>query len=210
MSRGSPELTKARKEEIINAFEELFFTMSYRDISMREIEQKITMTRSSIYNYFKTKEEIFLGMSQREYQRWGESLKKVLSHETMTVSEFADAIGKSFDNQPNFFRVVSWNHTEIEENSRPERITEIQQTAYETFGIFMACIDKFFPSMNETQKKNFQTLFFTFLYGIDSYITVPPKQVETLKNAHLPYDNLTPYDAIYKFITTFLNKDVSE
>ena len=69
MSRGSPELTKARKEEIINAFEELFFTMSYRDISMREIEQKITMTRSSIYNYFKTKEEIFLGMSQREYQR---------------------------------------------------------------------------------------------------------------------------------------------
>ena len=50
MSRGSPELTKARKEEIINAFEELFFTMSYRDISMREIEQKITMTRSSIYN----------------------------------------------------------------------------------------------------------------------------------------------------------------
>ena len=80
MSRGSPELTKARKEEIINAFEELFFTMSYRDISMREIEQKITMTRSSIYNYFKTKEEIFLGMSQREYQRWGESLKKVLSH----------------------------------------------------------------------------------------------------------------------------------
>ena len=42
MSRGSPELTKARKEEIINAFEELFFTMSYRDISMREIEQKIT------------------------------------------------------------------------------------------------------------------------------------------------------------------------
>ena len=68
----------------------------------------------------------------------------------------------------------------------------------------------FFPSMNETQKKNFQTLFFTFLYGIDSYITVPPKQVETLKNAHLPYDNLTPYDAIYKFITTFLNKEVSE
>ena len=53
MSRGSPELTKARKEEIINAFEELFFTMSYRDISMREIEQKITMTRSSIYDFFR-------------------------------------------------------------------------------------------------------------------------------------------------------------
>lgn len=40
MSRGSEKLTNSRKNEIINAFEELYQTMSFRNISMREIGEK--------------------------------------------------------------------------------------------------------------------------------------------------------------------------
>ena len=37
MPRGSPELTAARKEEIINACEQLYQKMSFKEITLKEI-----------------------------------------------------------------------------------------------------------------------------------------------------------------------------
>ena len=55
MPKGSPELTNARKEEIIAACRKLYETMSFKDITLREIGQQTSFTRTSIYNYFETK-----------------------------------------------------------------------------------------------------------------------------------------------------------
>ena len=74
MPRGSEELTNARKEEIINACASLYETMSFRDITIRDIGEKTSFTRTSIYNYFQTKEEIFLALLKREHEMWSGSL----------------------------------------------------------------------------------------------------------------------------------------
>ena len=37
MSKGSPQLTNAHKEEIINACEKLYQTMSFKEITLKEI-----------------------------------------------------------------------------------------------------------------------------------------------------------------------------
>ncbi len=52
MSRGSPKLTAARKEEIIAACAKLYETMSFREITIKEIGAATSFTRTSIYNYF--------------------------------------------------------------------------------------------------------------------------------------------------------------
>ena len=54
MPKGSPELTNARKEEIINACEALYKTESFKDITIKEIGGITSFTRTSIYNYFQT------------------------------------------------------------------------------------------------------------------------------------------------------------
>ena len=56
MPKGSIELTNARKEEIINACEKLYKTMSFKEITMKEIANATSFTRTSIYNYFQTKD----------------------------------------------------------------------------------------------------------------------------------------------------------
>ena len=68
MPKGSEELTHARKEEIIDACAALYETMGFRDITIRDIGAKTSFTRTSIYNYFQTKEEIFLALLQREHE----------------------------------------------------------------------------------------------------------------------------------------------
>ena len=60
MPRGSEELTNARKAEIVNACAVLYETRSFKEITLKEIGEKTSFTRTSIYNYFQTKEEIWL------------------------------------------------------------------------------------------------------------------------------------------------------
>lgn len=76
MPKGSEKLTNARKEEIIQACAVLYETKSFKDITIRDIGEKTSFTRTSIYNYFQTKEEIFLALLQREHEAWVADLKK--------------------------------------------------------------------------------------------------------------------------------------
>ncbi len=65
MPKGSPERTAARKEEIINACEKLYQAMSFKDITLKEIGNATSFSRPTIYNYYQTKEEIFLALFER-------------------------------------------------------------------------------------------------------------------------------------------------
>ena len=47
MPKGSPELTNARKEEIIAACRKLYETMSFKEITLKEIGQQTSFTRTS-------------------------------------------------------------------------------------------------------------------------------------------------------------------
>ena len=58
MPKGSEELTNSRKEEIVNACAQLYETVPFKEITLREIGSKTSFTRTSTYNYFHTKEEI--------------------------------------------------------------------------------------------------------------------------------------------------------
>ena len=85
MSRGSPALTAARKEEIIEACARLYETMSFKEITIKEIGAATSFTRTSIYNYFETKEEIFLALLQREYELWVGTMNAVMRKPTSSM-----------------------------------------------------------------------------------------------------------------------------
>lgn len=70
MPRVSAHYLQERREEIIAACARLYETMSFKDITIKEIGKATSFTRTSIYNYFRTKEEIFLALMQREYEAW--------------------------------------------------------------------------------------------------------------------------------------------
>ena len=85
MPKGSQELTNSRKDEIISACEKLYRTMNFKDITLGDISRETSFSRPSIYNYFQTKEEIFLALMQREYDLWNADLRAVLSEDRKSV-----------------------------------------------------------------------------------------------------------------------------
>ena len=111
MPRRSKARTSARKEEIIHACAALYETMSFKAITLKEISEYTSFSRPSIYNYFQTKEEIFLALFQREYELFAAELDALLSGfeksvlalylEGLSFSEMARRLGrpvKSVDN----------------------------------------------------------------------------------------------------------------
>jgi AcrR family transcriptional regulator len=95
MLRDYEKRIKAREEEIVNACEKLYQTMSFKEITMKEIGSITSFTRTSIYNYFQTKEEIFLALIEREYNLWIAELKELMErHTALDKEEFASKLEK--------------------------------------------------------------------------------------------------------------------
>ena len=205
MPKGSEELTAARKEEIITACAELYKTMSFKEITIKEIGNATTFTRTSIYNYFQTKEEIFLALLQREYELWVQSLKQIQSgYESMTREEFADALAHSLEERQNLLKIMSMNHYDMEDNSRLERLTEFKIVYGKALAEVRNCLDKFFPEMTAGDKQDFIFSFFPFMFGIYPYTVVTEKQRAAMTKAEVNYVYMTVYEITYTEVKKLL------
>ena len=205
MPKGSEELTASRKEEIITACAELYKTMSFKDITIKEIGNATTFTRTSIYNYFQTKEEIFLALLQREYELWIHRLKQIQAeHERMTETEFADALAHSLEERKNLLKIMSMNHYDMEENSRIERLIEFKVVYGQSLAEVRNCLDKFFPKMTVQDKQDFIFSFFPFMFGIYPYTVVTEKQREAMARAKVNYVYMSIYEITYAEVKKLL------
>lgn len=205
MPKGSKELTEARKEEIIAACAELYKTMSFKEITIKEIGNVTSFTRTSIYNYFQTKEEIFLALLQREYELWIDRLRQIQTeHKKMNRSEFADALAHSLEERKNLLKIMSMNHYDMEENSRIERLTDFKAVYGQSLTEVRNCLDKFFLEMTSQDKQNFIYSFFPFMFGIYPYTVVTEKQKKAMKQAGVNYVYMSIYEMTYTEIKKLL------
>ena len=188
MPKGSPELTAARKEEIVNACEQLYQTMSFKDITLKEIGAVTSFTRTSIYNYFQTKEEIFLALYEREYDRWNEELESIRnSYDSLSRRELAERIASSIANRQQLLKLLSMNNYDMEANSRPELLASFKRAYGESMRNICRLLEKFCPEMTAGKIQNFIYIFFPFMFGIYPYTAVTDKQREAMKQADIDF-----------------------
>ena len=186
---GSAELTLARREEIIAACAELYETKSFKDITLKDIAEKTSFTRTSIYNYFVTKEEIFLALLQREYEEWLTALRTLQKQAAggMTVPEFADALAATLDARRRLLKITTMNIYDMEANSRPEKLTELKRAFGGSLEAVNACLRASFPSLTPAQRDSFVYAFFPFVYGLHAYTEVTDKQRQALTEAGVDF-----------------------
>ncbi len=207
MPKGSPELTNARREEIIDACEELYKTMSFKEITIKEIGNVTSFTRTSIYNYFQTKEEIFLSLLKREYKLWIAYLQNAMEqHERMSKDEFAAMLAHSLEERAQLLKIMSMNHYDMETGSRPEHLTAFKVVYGESIRTVMSCLDKYFPEMTVSEKQNFIYIFFPFMFGIYPYTFVTEKQRTAMEEANTNYVFMTIYEITFNCVSRLLNR----
>ena len=202
----SKEIVDIRKEEIINACEKLYENNNFKDITIKSIGEKTTFSRTSIYNYFQTKEEIFLALFKREYEIWTNDLNQMYEeNSTMTKEIIADKLAKTVAKRKNLLKLLSMNMYDMEENSRMEELIEFKKAYGNSIKMVKKCIDKFFKEISDKEKDEFVYLFFPFMYGIYPYAEVTNKQKEAMEKGGVLFKYLSIYEITYKGILRLLN-----
>ena len=207
MPKGSPELTNARKEEIIAACETLYQTMGFKEITIKEIADYTSFSRPSIYNYFETKEEIFLALLQKEYERWIADLEAVISsRNAMTRDEIAGALARTLDRREQLLKLMSMNHYDMEANSRMERLTEFKKAYGRSLQAVDGLLRTFAPDLSAQDREEFLYAFFPFIYGIYPYAVVTDKQREAMDRAETGYVYHSIYELAFRCAKKLLEK----
>ena len=205
MPKGSEELTNARKDEIINACASLYKTMGFKDITIRDIGAETSFTRTAIYNYFQTKEEIFLALLQREHEAWISNLEEITrEHETMTIGDFSDAIAGSLEKRGCMLKLMSMNLYDMEGNSRMDNLVAFKVVYAQALRSVSGCLEKFFPQMTPGDIQEFLYVFFPFLFGVYPYTTATDKQKEAMELAHVDYAQYSVYEIVRSFVSRIL------
>ncbi len=208
MFKGTPEIVTQRREEIVGACEQLYRTMSFRDITLKEIGSVTSFSRPTIYNYFHTKEEIFLALFEREYDRWNAELEEILGGdgEKYTKKHIAELIAGSLERRPQLLKLLSMNNFDMEENSREELLASFKRAYGRSLELFRKILEKYCPEMSATEIENVTYIFFPFMFGIYPYAEVTEKQKKAMEEAEVDYIYRSIYEITYSCLARLLGE----
>ena len=208
MIKGTPELIATRREEILNACQRLYQTMSFKQITLKEIGEATSFSRPTIYNYFQTKEEIFLALYEREYDLWNAELESLLSsYAHLTREELARHLAGSLEKREQLLKRLAMNNYDMEANSRPELLVSFKRAYGRSMENVDRILQKFCPDLSAAQRTGFRLVFFPFMFGIYPYAAVTDKQRSAMKEAGVDFRYLSIYELTLACLRRLLGPD---
>lgn len=123
----SQQQKQFRVNTILNAAESLF-SESHNDFpSAIEIAKKAGIAKGSLYNYFTTKEAIFLALQERHMQNWFDDIEKSLrQYEGVTVEDICQYLIQYWQQTPFIGQLVRMSDALLE-----PKVDDKDYTAYQ-------------------------------------------------------------------------------
>ena len=182
------------------------FSMQHRFSKIWAIRAaKTSFTRTSIYNYFQTKEEIFLALLQREHELWIADLEELARRDDpLSAEQFADALARTLERRSCMLKLMSMNLYDMEGNSRLENLVSFKRSYASALRAVTCCLGRFFPVMTASEIQDFLYAFFPFLFGVYPYTSHTEKQLEAMELARVEYTHYSVYELTKSFVSNLL------
>jgi len=180
-ARSQTEI-KDRRQEIIDACDTLFANRGYDAVNLKEISEMTSITRTAIYTYFKTKEEIFLDILKQEYLTWQKELELGLAQiETRNKEEYCHFLTDSIVRQEKLLKLLSEHFDSIENNSRSEKLCEYKKNIRPLFLTLSQGTKQVFPDCNDTAAEHFRLFYFSSIGSLYSMTHPTEKQIAAMQ-----------------------------
>lgn len=175
----TPEQAERRREEIIRACISLYDQKGYDGVTFQAISLKTSFSRPTIYNYYRTKEELLLDVLRRECLLWQQTLEQAVSAVThLSGDELAGVLVRSLKGREKMLSLFSMYYKQIGQTITPkvlDRFHEEIQPLYETLHrLYGLC----FPDSTKEQQERFRILLFSLISGF-----YPVSQMEARRKA---------------------------
>ena len=194
-----------RRAEIVRACRELYQTMSFKDITIKEISEYTSFSRPSIYNYFTTKESIFLEIFREEYALWCDDMDAIIAkYKKLSVKKIADKLAQTLENRPVLLKLLSMNLYDLEENCSLSDLTTFKREYRRALDTVERLLTEYFPRMRKPARERFIYIFFPFMFGLYPYANVTQKQKQAMIASGIKFPTKRVYDFAYQTIFSLL------
>lgn len=160
------EQVAIRQKEIIAACTSLYAEGGFDAVNFKTIAERTSLSRPAIYNYYNTKEEVFLDLIKADFEGWNEDLvAEFENHESMSKEEFCRLITRTLFKRMLMLEFLSRHLSMLELNSRLENIVDLKIVIGKSIHSIDDALSKYF-GMPDSERDLFVSLFFAFLHGL--------------------------------------------
>jgi len=131
---------KQRQHDIINAAEKLFFSKGYDEVSMKDIAQKVELSKATLYLYFQNKKSLFFAIVLRGTKILNSIIREAVNKEEKgidKVSAYRAAYNEFTWEYPDYIQIYNYFRSgrfnldkENIKNSKTKAKTHIDSISY--------------------------------------------------------------------------------
>ncbi|BBM81792.1 TetR family transcriptional regulator [Candidatus Uabimicrobium amorphum] len=177
-----------RIQEIIDATARLYQERSFEEITFALIAKEAKFTRSNLYKYFNSKEEIFFEFLKYDIVTWRKDFVSSVCDKAFSVEEFAEMW---FEVQQRHLRMqdlISILYAHLEKKSSLETLVSFKKMVVSEFGILCGVLQSIFPKLSVANAIKFLQIQLALSIGLYTMTDLSPTQekvFEITEFAHL-------------------------
>lgn len=200
------EQIESRKNEIVNACAALYSKGGMDAVNFKAISEMTSFTRQSIYNYYKTKEEVLLDLLKREQIVWKDDMYEAMAeYAVLSKEDYALLMTSIFSDHGIMLELTGMLFNVIERNCRLEKLVEFRENSYDVYHILMVSVAKYFPAFPRESHQAFASTIFAFAIGLYPMNHMSKKHLEAERMADAFYVYPEHLDRATAFETQFYN-----
>ena len=179
------EQKEVRYAEIIAAAKRLFDGMGYDEITLASIAKEAEFTRSNLYKYYKTKDEIFLEIIIGYMAAWREDLQQSFQGKEFSINEFAHIMARSYREHEKLLDSLTVLFVFIEKNVSLENLTEFKRGLKQEMEALVEMLCQAMPALSPQQALEFIIMQVAAANGLYPMTTLTEKQQQAANDSGL-------------------------
>lgn len=145
-----PEDKHRKREDILNAAQQLWTSHSENLNSMAELAVASGVAKGTLYLYFRSKDEVLLALHERDLvQFFGQVITRAQLPEPMTCNDLSDLLIHAIQTSPTFLPLASLCHGLMERSITAEDAEAFQERMAQYLHEVVEALKPHLPLMNE-------------------------------------------------------------
>ena len=163
----SREQKEQRITEIVDATARLYEKHSFENITFALIAEEAKFTRSNLYKYFNTKEEVFLELIKHDIVQWRKEVVDTFKNRHSSIKEFSTMWVDIQIKHKRMIELLTILFTTLEKNSSLQSLISFKKKTQEEFGLIEEVLMDIMPSF--TLETMYEFLFSQLALAIGTY-----------------------------------------
>lgn len=188
-----------RKDEIRKACATLYDTSGIEGVTFKAIGNMTSFGRSTIYNYYKTKEEVLLDLLADDLNIWTDSVAQMVTgHPSLTREAYCNKMTQLYINNMRMLKLYGILSPILEQNSSLEKLIDFKKSFVHVTEVMTTSLTHFFPNANQEAIASFYVTSLVYTSSLYPITHLTDKQKKAMSHVPLDYSFIDFEDLCYK------------